>query len=60
MITCAAAPINTSVRLRGELGVRMLVVDALDAKVARFYRTYGFRATATQALTLYLPLGKYA
>lgn len=43
--------------LRGELGVRVLLVDALHPKAARFYKGYGFRETAQSALTLYLPLG---
>ena len=34
-----------------------LLVDALHGKTARFYRGYGFRETAENALTLYLPLG---
>lgn len=48
---------NVSLRLRAQLGVRVLLVDALDARVAEFYRTCGFRLTTGQALTLYLPLG---
>lgn len=44
--------------LRGELGVRVLVVDALDARAAAFYRAHGFNETSGQALTLYLPLGQ--
>lgn len=44
--------------LRGELGVHVLLVDALHQRAAVFYRRYGFRATAADALTLYLPLGK--
>jgi len=43
--------------LREQLGVRVLLVDALHGKAARFYRGYGFRDTAENALTLYLPLG---
>lgn len=43
--------------LREQLGVRVLLVDALHGKAARFYRDYGFRDTAENALTLYLPLG---
>ena len=43
--------------LRGELGLRLLVVDALDERAAAFYRLHGFRATAARVLTLYLPLG---
>ena len=48
---------NCSLALRGQLGVRVLVVDALDERTAAFYRLHGFRETADRALTLYLPLG---
>ncbi|MGH8216753.1 MAG: GNAT family N-acetyltransferase [Rhodanobacteraceae bacterium] len=44
--------------LRNDLGVRVLVVDALDEGTAAFYRLYGFRDTSANALTLYLPLGR--
>lgn len=44
--------------LRGDLGVRVLVVDALNDGAAAFYRWYGFRNTSADAFTLYLPLGK--
>lgn len=44
--------------LRGDLGVRVLIVDALNEGVAAFYRLYGCRMTSENALTLYLPLGK--
>ncbi|TAN02793.1 MAG: GNAT family N-acetyltransferase [Rhodanobacteraceae bacterium] len=44
--------------LRADLGVLVLVVDALSEGPAAFYRLYGFRNTSTDALTLYLPLGK--
>ncbi len=44
--------------LRRELGVHALLVDALDTRAAGFYRAHGFRETAENALTLYLPLGK--
>lgn len=43
--------------LRTELGIHALLVDALHERAAAFYRRYGFRATAADALTLYLPLG---
>jgi len=43
--------------LRAQLGVRVLLVDALHAKAADFYRAYGFRETSAGAQTLYLPLG---
>lgn len=43
--------------LREQLGVRVLLVEALHESAARFYRAYGFRETAANSLTLYLPLG---
>lgn len=43
--------------LREQLGVRVVLVDALHPKAAGFYRAYGFRETTGSALTLYLPLG---
>lgn len=43
--------------LREHLGVRVLLVDSLHEKAARFYRTYGFREVGERAGTLYLPLG---
>jgi len=50
--------INLSLQLRTELGVKVIVVDALNERAAAFYRRYGFRETIDDALTLYLPLGK--
>ncbi len=49
--------VNCCLTLREKLGVRVLVVDALDARAAAFYRAHGFHQTAEHALTLYLPLG---
>nr|WP_272910743.1 GNAT family N-acetyltransferase [Xanthomonas campestris] len=43
--------------LREQLGVRVLLVDALHEKAARFYRAYGFREATANSHTLYLPLG---
>lgn len=43
--------------LRTEMGIHALLVDALHERAAAFYRRYGFRETASDALTLYLPLG---
>jgi len=43
--------------LRDQLGVRVLLVDALHERAARFYRAYGFRVANSSSLTLYLPLG---
>lgn len=44
--------------LREQLGVRVLLVDALHEDAARFYRAYGFREATANARTLYLPLGR--
>jgi ribosomal protein S18 acetylase RimI-like enzyme len=49
--------LNCSVQLRGQLGVKVLMVDALHDEAAKFYRAYGFRNTAEPTRTLYLPLG---
>ena len=43
--------------LREQLGVRVLLVDTLHEKAARFYRAYGFREAMAKSHTLYLPLG---
>lgn len=43
--------------LREQLGVRVLLVDALHEKAAHFYRAYGFREAMANSHTLYLPLG---
>ncbi len=47
---------NCAFALRETLGVRVLLVDALNEKAAGFYRAYGFRVIAEDAHTLYLPL----
>ena len=52
-----ANAVKRCLSLREQLGVRVMVVDALNEKAADFYRAYGFRVTADQARTLYLPLG---
>jgi GNAT superfamily N-acetyltransferase len=49
---------NCALDLRAQLGVRMLIVDALNEKAAAFYRLHGFRDTTGSASTLYLPLGR--
>lgn len=43
--------------LRAQLGVRVLLVDALHEKATSFYRAYGFRDAAATSHALYLPLG---
>lgn len=48
--------VNLTVAVRQTMGVRVLIVDAKDAKVATFYESFGFRRTASTALTLYLPV----
>lgn len=51
--------VNCSLQLRQQLGVRVLLVDALHDKAVAFYRAYGFRLTIAElGQTLYLPLGK--
>lgn len=50
--------VNCSMQLRTQLGVRVLIVDALNEKAAAFYRQFGFHETASHALTLYLSLGR--
>lgn len=42
--------------LREQLGVRVLLVDALHERAAHFYRGYGFRETMANARVLYLSL----
>jgi ribosomal protein S18 acetylase RimI-like enzyme len=49
---------NCGMQLRIQLGVKVVLVDALNERAAAFYRLHGFRETANNALTLYLPLGK--
>lgn len=41
-----------------EVGVCLVVVDALHERAAAFYAQYGFRHTTHDALTLYYPLGR--
>lgn len=49
--------VNLALSVRQTMGVRALVVDAKDAHVTAFYEGFGFRRTASEALTLYLPIG---
>lgn len=51
--------VNLALSVRSAMGVRILVVDAKDAQVASFYEEFGFRRTADNALTLYLPIGRH-
>lgn len=46
--------VNLALSVRQTMGVRVLLVDAKHAQAAAFYERYGFRPTASQALTLYL------
>lgn len=52
-----AHAVARSLGLREQLGVRVLLVDALHEAAARFYRAYGFREAMANSHTLYLPLG---
>lgn len=53
-----AHAVNLALSVRQTMGVRVVVVDAKDAQVAAFYEGFGFRRTASAALTLYLPIGQ--
>jgi len=48
--------VNLARSVRQTMGVRVLIVDAKDVSAAAFYQGYGFRLTASEALTLYLPI----
>lgn len=48
--------VNLALSVRQTMGIRVLIVDAKDAKAAKFYEGYGFRPTTSQALSLYLPI----
>ena len=50
--------VKRCLELRSELGIHALLVDALHERAVAFYRQYGFRETAVQALKLYLPWSK--
>lgn len=48
--------VNLALSVRHTMGIRVLVVDAKDIQAASFYERYGFRRTASEVLTLYLPI----
>ena len=50
--------VRCALSLREQLGIRVLVVDALNERAAGFYRDYGFRPTGPDGAILYLPLGR--
>jgi len=50
--------VNLALSVRQTLGVRVLIVDAKNARAAKFYQSHGFTATSSDSLTLYLPLGR--
>jgi GNAT superfamily N-acetyltransferase len=47
-----------SLQARQRIGARALLVHAIDAQAAAFYRSLGFRPSPISALTLMLPLGE--
>lgn len=49
--------VNLALSVRQTMGVRVLIVDAKDARAAAFYEGLGFRPTSQSALTLYLSIG---
>jgi predicted N-acetyltransferase YhbS len=44
--------------LRTGIGVKAIIVDALDERAARYYEQFDFKRFADNPLRLYLPLGK--
>ena len=48
--------VNLALSVRQTMGVKVLIVDAKDARAAAFYESFGFHATSDAALTLYLPI----
>jgi ribosomal protein S18 acetylase RimI-like enzyme len=48
--------VNLALSVRQTMGVRVLIVDAKDARAATFYEAHGFRVTSARALTMYLPI----
>lgn len=48
--------VNLALSVRKTLGVRVLIVDAKEARAAAFYEGFGFRRTAGGARMLYLPI----
>lgn len=52
-----ADAVSRALALRAELGLRVLIVDALDEKAAGFYRAFGLRDCTSGSRTLYLSLG---
>ena len=52
-----AHAVSRCLSLREQLGVRVLLVDALHEKAARVSRAYGFHEALANSHTLYLPLG---
>lgn len=50
--------VNLALSVRKTMGVRVVIVDAKDEQVAAFYEGFGFRRTVSEALTLYLPVGR--
>lgn len=53
-----ADAMRRSVRAADEVGIRAVVVDALDESAAGFYRRFGFEALAPNGLTLMAPVAQ--
>ncbi|MFT0545929.1 GNAT family N-acetyltransferase [Allopusillimonas ginsengisoli] len=51
--------VNLALSVRQSMGIRVLIVDAKDARAAKFYEGYGFQPTIDARPTLYLPLGRH-
>jgi predicted N-acetyltransferase YhbS len=55
-----AAAALRCLRLAGEGGGILLIIDAKDERAARWYQTYGAEALADKPLTLVMPLASFA
>lgn len=44
------------IRAGEDVGIRAVIVDAIDADAARFYRHYGFEGFTDDDLTLMVPM----
>lgn len=50
--------LDKALGVREVAGVRVLIVDAIDAAACAYYEAYGFQKTTSGASTLYLTLGR--
>lgn len=51
-----SAAVEHTLHLKERMGIRLIVVDALNAKAAQFYEHYGFQRFPADTMKLFLPL----